>query len=88
MAASDSFSLESTDSYSLLTLLKSSFALLSSNLIRSQSTETLFTSTSQFEVKSSILDIKLAFSEVLTSSVISLNAVNLPSDPARNFSVD
>ena len=56
--------------------------------MRSQSAETFATSASQLDVNTEIFSIKLAFCDAATNSVISVNAVNLPSEPALNFSVD
>ena len=62
--------------------------MLNSNFIRSQSAETFETSASQFEVKIDIFSIKSGLFDWATRSVISLKAVNLPNEPALNFSVD
>ena len=88
IAASESFNLESAISYSRLIASKLLCEVVNSNLMRSQSAETFATSASQLEVNTEIFSIKLAFCEVATNSVISVNAVNLPSEPALSFSVD
>ena len=88
IAASESFNFERATSYSRFIPLARSWSATRSNLIRSQSAETLFTSTSQFEVRIEIFSIRSAFSDAATKSVISLKAVNLPKEPALSFSVD
>ena len=88
IAASESFNFDRATSYSRFTPLVRSWIATRSNLIRSQSAETLLTSASQFEVRIDIFSIKSAFWEAATKSVISLKAVNLPNEPALSFSVD
>ncbi|CAB4331700.1 unannotated protein [freshwater metagenome] len=57
-----------------------------SNLIRSQSADNLLASFSEAVVKLSTFAINSAFADPRTKSIISLNADNLPKEPALNFS--